>query len=367
MLTDMLSNDVLAEIFIRVDKLHFVIPRVCANWRDIYAKLHNIQQNYEGCDFFSQIDHAVAGTLLPATPDICAECVDENNVELLKWAGDDGHRSSSITKVSRVAIMRGELSMLKWAVSHGQRLCDWLGELAANHGHLHILKWLYKKGANLTQYAFTIAFERGNVGIMDYIFKNSNYENLIPDFDSPLYRFATNETLIWLHTHNCIPDYTPADLLNTCLHGNLREAAKWIIETYPDIVRRCKINWSYVHNKETIVWLVDFKLTTMTSGDLVRLITDIYSYTTFSLVLSYVIEHTPEALTADVMDAACKYNLLLVEHLHAAGCPWSTDSLKIACTYVAKPFASRTHLLAIAYMVKNGAGTTSDALEWLRS
>lgn len=360
----MFPNDVLAEIFTHVDKLHFVIPRVCANWREVYVRLHNIPQDYEGCDFFSQIDSAAAGTLPPATIDVCAECVYENNVELLKWAGDDGYKPRSIIGVSCAAIALGNLPMLEWAVAHGHRLYDWLSGVAACHDHPHIIEWLCKKGATMTQHAFNIAFEHGSVEIMQHIFVNTDYEEYLePNYDSLLYRFATDKTLIWLHTRGCIPDITPLDMFTISFHRDLHDAAIWIIGAYPDIVREYTVCQYY--DPTVITWLTDANIAAMTAEFLIELITTECPYVNFSKVISYVAEHMPDVLTTDVMDAACQHNLLLVKCLHGAGCLWGVNSLRIACTHIEEPYAPRTHIRMISYMVENGAGTLADALEWL--
>jgi hypothetical protein len=75
------------------------------------------------------------------------------------------------------ASKRGELSLIKFAVSHGVSLTDEYGidkplGAAANKGHLDIVKYLLEKGYNIHEgddYALKIASETGHLEIVKYL------------------------------------------------------------------------------------------------------------------------------------------------------------------------------------------------------
>lgn len=376
---DHTPSEILAEIFTYAGQFGpYVVPRVCLSWRDAYQAANpratvEMIDDYPGCDFFAlmaQIDEGNYADIpdeqvhkdAPEQPllDICIGCAFANNFELLKWANNDGYRVRDITRIGMSAIAHDNLQMFEWAVSRGCRLSSGLIACAARNGRLRIVKWLYENGAYMNDAAFDEAFTGNHVAIMQYIHETGyiryGFEHYVH-----VGRFATDETYIWLHEHEYLSH--PVRSLRVCMTNGLYKAADYIMTVCHDECIKYDIPWSCESRADSIKWLITNGIVVPTEDLLMQLVARQWDNT-----LNYVIENTPDIgsiLKARVMDVACQYNQSVIIELHSRGCPWSDQSLMLACANISRPLAAREHIDAIVYMVRNGAGTHDDAIKWL--
>ena len=135
-------------------------------------------------------------TILKNPDSLCCEAATKGNLEMLKWARENGCPWDGRTCV--VAAFHGHLEMLKWARENG---CPWdecTCAVAAQNGHLEMLKWARENGCPWDVLTCTYAAGNGHL-----------------------------EVLKWARENGCPWDFWTSSLARWCRH---LEVLKWALE-----------------------------------------------------------------------------------------------------------------------------------------
>jgi hypothetical protein len=135
------------------------------------------------------------------------EAAKYNAISVFKWLDSNGPKRIEHEKVARIAVLRGHLEVLKWALPHVIGTLHRLFILASINGHLHIVVHLYEnhyasmwRPDEALYDSSVFAARKGHVNILEY-FKAKGYST--PD----VYREAIerNQSLVLAWAIKSVP------------------------------------------------------------------------------------------------------------------------------------------------------------------